>query len=305
MIRIENLTKRYDNTLAVDDLSFEVQPGEIVGFLGPNGAGKSTTMRILFGLLAPTSGKAWVDGFDVQTQSLLARTRMGYVPEVVPLYDEMTVDGYLDFMAQMRRLPDRRDRVLAVAGMCHLSERLHTHIGKLSHGYRQRVGLAQALIHRPPVLILDEPTTGLDPVQIVEIRNLIRQLAGRHTILLSTHILAEAEQVCDRALIVDRGRLVGQCDLQRTRRGERTLFLRLNNAGPELEQGLTELPGVASLDPVEGADGRYRVVCAAESEPEARIVRLIVQLGGDVLELSSSRTELEQIFMQTVGRGER
>ena len=175
MIEVERLTKRYGRTVAVEELSFVVRRGEIVGFLGPNGAGKSTTMRILAGLFGPTSGAAHVAGYNVVSDSILSRAQIGYVPEVVPLYLEMTVRDYLHFMGRLRRLPDVPSRTRLAAEMCGLTDRLDTQIGRLSHGYRQRVGLAQALIHDPEVLILDEPTTGLDPVQIVEIRKLIRE----------------------------------------------------------------------------------------------------------------------------------
>ena len=233
MIDVQHLTKRYGDFTAVDDISFQARPGEILGFLGPNGAGKTTTLRVLTGFMPPTAGTVIVAGHDVETDSLAARARVGYLPESVPLYPDMTVRGYLDFVADLRRVPDRRARVAALIGRVGLDARADSLIRNLSRGMRQRVGLAQALVHDPPVLILDEPTVGLDPHQVVEVRALIETLGRDRTVMLSTHILSEAEQMCDRVLIIQQGRIVaeGQPDTLRDQlqRGARIL-LRLADA---------------------------------------------------------------------------
>lgn len=304
MIEVSGLTKRYGNTLAVDNISFQAQEGEVVGFLGPNGAGKSTTMRILAGLLPPSAGTARVAGFDVGKESLAARSRIGYVPEVVSLYNEMTVRGYLSLMARLRRLSDVDRRVAAVAARCNLTDKLDVLIGKLSHGYRQRVGLAQALIHDPPVLILDEPTTGLDPLQIVEIRELIRGLGGKHTILLSTHVLAEVEQVATRVLIVNKGRLVGDHALHRGDSRSRALFLRLRAPAPEAPALLAGAAAVSYVEPVAGGEGSYRLVCEPGADAETEVARLVIDNGWGLVELSPAQTELETLFLESITRSE-
>ena len=210
MIEVEHITKRYGRVTAVDDVSFKVEKGEILGFLGPNGAGKTTTMRILTGYMPPTDGKATVAGFDVFTHPVEAKRRTGYLPETPPLYPDMTVREYLDFVARIKGVPpaERKSRVDNVMQRTHVADMASRHCGKLSKGYRQRVGLAQAIIHNPEVLILDEPTAGLDPKQIIETRDLIRGLAGNHTIVLSTHILPEVSQTCQRVVIINKGRVV-------------------------------------------------------------------------------------------------
>ncbi len=210
MIRVEGLTKDYGPRRAIHELTFDAQQGEILGFLGPNGAGKTTTMRILTGYMPPTSGKAQVAGFDVVDQSLEVRKRVGYMPETVPLYPDMTVIDYLKFMADLRRVKNAEDRAIELLEKLHMEDRAESYISNLSKGMRQRVGLAQALVHNPEVLILDEPTIGLDPAQIIEVRNLIRELGKERTILLSTHILSEAQQLCDRVLIINKGLIVAE-----------------------------------------------------------------------------------------------
>src|SRR5512145_1348221 len=198
MIQVNGLTKDYGARRAIDNLTFDAEQGEIVGFLGPNGAGKTTTMRILTGYMPPTSGRASVAGYDVVDQSLEVRKRVGYLPETVPLYPDMTVFDYLKFMADLRHLPDAEERVEDVLDLVHMMDRSEGYIGNLSKGMRQRIGVAQALLHQPEVLILDEPTIGLDPAQIIEVRSLIRDIGRERTVLLSTHILSEAQQLCDR-----------------------------------------------------------------------------------------------------------
>src|SRR5512133_3027895 len=210
MIRVFGLTKDYGSRRAISDLTFNAEKGEILGFLGPNGAGKTTTMRILTGFMPPSAGKAEVGGFDVVEQSLEVRRLVGYLPETVPLYPEMTVFEYLKDMADLRGLPKANDKVEAVLEKVHMQDRAFGYIDKLSKGMRQRIGLAQALIHEPQVLILDEPTIGLDPAQIIEVRNLIREIGRERTVLLSTHILSEAQQVCNRVLIINKGKIVAE-----------------------------------------------------------------------------------------------
>ncbi len=210
MIRVEGLTKDYGLRRAINGLTFDAAQGEIVGFLGPNGAGKTTTMRILTGFMPPTSGKAEVAGFDVVDKSLEVRRRVGYMPETVPLYPDMTVFDYLKFMADLRHVPSAEDKVLDILEMLHMEDRTNSYIGNLSKGMRQRVGLGQALVHNPEVLILDEPTIGLDPAQIIEVRNLIREVGKEHTVLLSTHILSEAQQICNRVMIINKGQIVAE-----------------------------------------------------------------------------------------------
>lgn len=210
MIEVEHLSKIYGSNQGIQDITFSVEPGEIMGFLGPNGAGKTTTMRILAGYLPATSGTARVAGYEVHNQSLAVRQRIGYLPETPPLYPEMTVEGFLYFVARLKGVPagDRAVRVKAAIERCNLEEKRGVLIRKLSKGFRQRVGIAQAIVHDPPAIILDEPTVGLDPRQIIEVRNLIKSLAGSHTIILSTHILPEVSMTCNRVTIVNRGKVV-------------------------------------------------------------------------------------------------
>ncbi len=210
MIRVENLTKDYGSRRAISNLNFEAEQGEVVGFLGPNGAGKTTTIRILTGYMPPTDGTATVAGYDVVNESLEVRRRVGYLPETVPLYTDMSTIDYLQFMADLRHIPNSKDRAHEALNMVGLESRAESYIGSLSKGMRQRVGLAQALIHQPEVLILDEPTIGLDPAQVVEVRNVIKDIGKQRTVLLSTHILSEAQQICDRVLIINKGKIVAE-----------------------------------------------------------------------------------------------
>ena len=231
MIKVEGLTKRYGDVTAVEDISFQVKKGEIVGFLGPNGAGKTTTMRIITGFLPSTDGTVTVSGFDIFEQPMEVKRRIGYLPEHPPVYGDMTVEGYLKFVAKIRGVPrsGRAEAMDRVISHCGLKEARNTIIGKLSKGYKQRVGLAQAMIHDPEVLILDEPTIGLDPKQIIEIRELIKSLAGEQTIILSTHILPEVTMICQRCLIIDRGRIVADDSMENLTAQEslESVFLKL------------------------------------------------------------------------------
>jgi len=290
---------------AVDDVSFRVDKGEILGFLGPNGAGKTTTMRILTGYMPPTDGKATVAGFDVFTHPIEAKRRTGYLPETPPLYPDMTVREYLDFAAKIKGVPpkERRDRVAAVMKRTHVADMADRHCSKLSKGYRQRVGLGQALIHNPEVLILDEPTAGLDPKQIIETRDLIRSLAGDHTIVLSTHILPEVAQTCQRVVIIAKGRVVAVDTpegLTARLQGAETLYVQIDAQGAEAEPMLTAIPGVtrvAMSDHREGVHG-FEVESARGTDIRRDIARAVVTSGWGLLELRPMRLSPEEIFLQ-------
>lgn len=299
MIRVEGLTKDYGARRAIDDLTFNAERGEILGFLGPNGAGKTTTMRILTAYMPPTAGKAEVAGYDVVEQSLEVRRRVGYMPETVPLYPEMTVFDYLKFMADLRKLPNAEDRVDAVLEMVHLEERSDGYIANLSKGMRQRVGLAQALLHQPEVLILDEPTIGLDPVQIIEVRNLIREIGRERTVLLSTHILSEAQQVCNRVLIINKGRIVVEDTperLQARLSGSQRVSVKVGGDADGCERVIQGIPGVARVVP--GGDGALEFETVPGQDARPAVARALVQAGYALLELRPIGLSLEDIFLQ-------
>ena len=305
MIEVQHLTKRYGRVTAVDDVSFRVERGEILGFLGPNGAGKTTTMRILTGYLPATEGRAVVAGFDVFAEPLQAKRRTGYLPETPPLYPDMTVREYLDFVARIKAVPpaERKQRVEAAMERTHVADMATRHCAKLSKGYRQRVGLAQALIHNPEVLILDEPTAGLDPKQIIETRELIRTLAGDHTIILSTHILPEVAQTCQRVVIINRGRVVAVDtpeNLTARLRGAETMYVHVD--GPEQDVAAA-LAAVAGVTRVVAADGRgpaggFEVESDRGTDVRRELARTIVNRGWGLLELRPMRMSLEEIFLQ-------
>jgi ABC-2 type transport system ATP-binding protein len=299
MIKVEGLTKDYGARRAVDNLTFHAEPGEIVGFLGPNGAGKTTTMRILSGFMPPSAGTAQVAGFDVVENSLEVRRRVGYLPETVPLYPDMSVFGYLKFMADLRHLSDAEDRVDEVLEMVNMSDRADGYIANLSKGMRQRVGLAQALIHRPEVLILDEPTIGLDPAQIIEVRNLIRNLGADRTVLLSTHILSEAQQLCNRILIINKGRIVVEDTpehLAAQIAGVQRLSLKVGDDSEGIEEALAAVPGVVQVTWNSGGSLELESTAGQDLRPE--IARAVVQNGYDLLEMRSLGLSLEDIFVQ-------
>jgi ABC-2 type transport system ATP-binding protein len=307
MIKVEHLTKYYGPRAAVQDLTFEVAQGEILGFLGPNGAGKTTTMRILTGYLPPSSGTALVSGYDVFRQSLEARRHVGYLPESVPLYTEMEVAPYLDFMAQIRGVPraNRRARVDYVMDATNLGDVRNRLIGKLSKGYRQRVGIAQALVGDPDVLILDEPTIGLDPKQIIEVRNLIRGLAGNHTVILSTHILPEVSATCQRVIIINHGEIAAvdtPDNLTRRLRGAETLQVEVRGPRDEIAQHLRRLPRVLDVAVVGDGDGHsaFTVACELGADLREQVAATVVQKGWGLLELRSVALSLEDIFLQIV-----
>jgi ABC-2 type transport system ATP-binding protein len=298
-IQAQNLTKWYGNLAALKDVSFDVQKGEILGFLGPNGAGKTTAMRILTGYMPPSSGTARVAGYDVFSDSIEVRKRIGYLPETVPLYTEMSVWDYLDFVARLRAVPDRDDAIERVMEMTSLAERADTLIGKLSKGFRQRVGIAQALVHNPEILILDEPTIGLDPKQIIEIRNLIKSLAGEHTVLLSTHILPEVSQTCSRILIINDGKIVAEDTPERLGarvRGAEHIHLQVAHSAPEIARELERIQGVLSAQA--RADGVYEIETTLGTDRRADIAALVVQRGWGLLELHPVSLSLEEVFLK-------
>jgi ABC-2 type transport system ATP-binding protein len=300
MIQVEGLTKYYGDHPAIVDLTFHAEAGEILGFLGPNGAGKTTTMRILTGYMPPTAGKASVAGFDVVDQSLEVRRRVGYLPETVPLYPEMSVVEYLEFMGALRRVAELEDRIDAVLQEVHLEERAESYIGNLSKGLRQRVGLAQSLLHEPDVLILDEPTIGLDPAQIIDVRKLIQEIGQSRTVLLSTHILSEAQQVCDRVLIINRGSIVVEDspgNLQAQLAGAERLVVIAAAETSELMRVLDGLPGIAGVSPAM-QEGEIEVSCAPGNDVRPLIARKVIEAGLDLLELRTVGVSLEDIFLQ-------
>jgi ABC-2 type transport system ATP-binding protein len=301
MIEAIQLTKLYDNTPALTDVSFEVQKGEILGFLGPNGAGKTTTMRILTGFIPPTSGTAKIAGFDVLQQSLEVRKRIGYMPENPPLYHDMTVNSFLRFIARLKRVPkskekQRRDYVIERCNLSDVSGRL---IGHLSRGYRQRVGLAQALIQDPEVLILDEPTIGLDPSQIIEIRQLIRGLAGEHTVILSSHILPEVEQTCGRVVIINKGKIIAVDTPERlsvSLRGMNVYQLNVRQSSDELKSKIEGLNGVKSVR--DEKNNTYMIEVDKDSDIREQLSELVVHSKAGLLELRSVAFTLEDVFVQ-------
>jgi ABC-2 type transport system ATP-binding protein len=306
LIEVESLTKIFGQKSAVDHVSFKVGKGEILGFLGPNGAGKTTTMRMLTGYLPASSGTARIDGFDVADQSMEVRKRLGYLPEVPPLYSEMTIESYLDFVARIKGVPaaNRAERINRALEMAHLTDRRRDLISHLSRGYRQRVGIAQALVHDPDVLILDEPTAGLDPKQIIEVRQLIKNLAGTHTIILSTHILPEVSMTCDRVLIINHGKIVAEDtpeNLTTQLRGGERLRLLVRADEEELRKAIGGIEGVREIAATPLRDGgRLSVLVDVSPEQDVRsqVAARIVQGGFDLYELRSERMSLEEIFLQ-------
>ena len=313
MIKVEGLTKRYARTVAVDDISFEVQKGQIVGFLGPNGAGKTTTMRVLTCFLPPTSGSAQVAGFDVLEKPLEVKKRIGYLPETPPLYPEMEVVEYLDFVGQLKGLsnPDLGRRINEVIERTSIGDVRKRLVAKLSKGYRQRVGLAQAIIHNPDVLILDEPTAGLDPKQIIDTRELIKNLSGDHTIILSTHILPEVEATCEQVIIINKGKLVATDSVHNlTNRllGSETVAVEVEGRDGAVEAShiqhrLEQVSGVSRVLFKETRDGRARfeVESLQGRSVRADIARAVVESGWNLNELHAAGLSLEEIFLELTG----
>ncbi|MDP6581397.1 MAG: ABC transporter ATP-binding protein [Vicinamibacterales bacterium] len=304
MVEVQHVTKRYGSLTAVDDISFRVERGEILGFLGPNGAGKTTTMRILTGYLPATEGLARVAGFDVFEQSVEAKRRTGYLPETPPLYPEMTVIEYLRFVARINGVPasDRQTQIGLAMERTNVADMADRYCGTLSKGYRQRVGLAQAILHNPEVLILDEPTAGLDPRQIIETRKLIAELAGDHTIILSTHILPEVSQTCQRVIIINRGRVVAvdtPGNLTARLQGSQTLYLQVDTQGADPISSLEGVAGVVSVTVAAQQDGvaGYHVESGSGDDVRREVSRTIVANGWGLLELRPQQMSLEDVFL--------
>ncbi|MGA2329748.1 MAG: ATP-binding cassette domain-containing protein [Bryobacteraceae bacterium] len=310
MIKVEGLTKRYGRVTAVDNISFSVEKGQIVGFLGPNGAGKTTTMRVLTCFLPPTAGSVSVAGFDVLEQPLEVKKRVGYLPESPPLYPEMRVSAYLTFVARLKGVPKREvaRRVNEACEKCAVANVKDRIIGQLSKGYRQRVGLAQAVIHNPDVLILDEPTTGLDPKQIIETRQLIRNLAGEHTVIMSTHILPAVEQTCQQVIVIDNGKVVANDSVQNLTQRERGVEAvsvevasregALDHAG--VQRRLEQVPGVSRVQLMESGDGLCRLEVEGLAGRLIRddVARAVLDAGWRLHELRPVSLSLEQMFLE-------
>jgi ABC-2 type transport system ATP-binding protein len=306
LIEVDHLTKSYGKNVAVNDISFNVDKGEILGFLGPNGAGKTTTMRILTGYLPATSGSARVAGFDVFEQSMEVRRRIGYLPETPPLYSDMEVQSYLEFVARIKGvshgdLSMRVGRALELANISHQKDEL---IKRLSRGYKQRVGIAQAIVHNPEVVILDEPTVGLDPKQIIEVRKLIKGLAGEHTIILSTHILPEASQTCDRVVIINRGRIAAVDtpeNLTTQLKGSERVLIEVRGAEGPLREAVEQVDGVTKVE-IEPLEATEHLKAIVESEPgtdlRSSLAAAVIAKGLDLFELKAVSLSLEDIFLQ-------
>lgn len=308
-IEVEHLSKTYGSTVAIKDVHFTVNAGEIIGFLGPNGAGKTTTMRILAGYLPATTGTAKIAGYDIHRHSMQVRRRIGYLPENPPLYPDMTVKGFLNFVAKIKGIKgsDRRRQVYNAMVRCQLVDHENIAIRKLSKGYRQRVGIAQAIVHEPSVIILDEPTVGLDPRQIIEVRDLIKSLAGEHTIILSTHILPEASMICDRVTIINRGKVI-------TTNTPNDLQAQLeSNFGYEIEVAgevelilplLRKVSGVLQVTQAENSLPNYpdryliNIACQSNTEPGKDLAAIIINQGLSLYELRRTRPSLEDIFLE-------
>jgi ABC-2 type transport system ATP-binding protein len=304
VIEVQHLTKRYGPVTAVDDISFRVERGEILGFLGPNGAVKTTTMRILTGYMPATEGKAIVAGFDVFDQPVEAKRRTGYLPETPPLYPDMSVLEYLQFVAKVKGVAgsERRERIQTVMRRTRIDDMANRLCAKLSKGYKQRVGLAQALIHNPDVLILDEPTAGLDPKQIIETRQLIKELACDQTIVLSTHILPEVSQTCQRVVIINKGRVVAVDtpeNLTARLRGSETMYVQVDAMGADAASALQRVPGVTRVVATAGHDGfaGYEVESQQGHDIRRDLARTVVSSGWGLLELRPLRLSLEDVFL--------
>lgn len=308
MIEVEHLSKIYGSTSAIQDVTFEVKPGEILGFLGPNGAGKTTTMRILAGYLPATSGTARIAGYDVHEDSMSVRRRIGYLPETPPLYPDMTVEGFLHFVARIKGISagDRTPKVKFAIERCNLSEKRKVLIRKLSKGFRQRVGIAQAIVHDPPAIILDEPTNGLDPRQIIDVRNLIKSLAGEHTIILSTHILPEVSMTCSRVAIINRGRIVATNspeNLMAQLAGGSGYELEVDGDAIKLQKLLQVLPGICTVEIFPSEDlpanrSLIRIISTPNAEPGRDIAAVTVGAGLGLHEMRRTRATLEDVFLE-------
>jgi ABC-2 type transport system ATP-binding protein len=306
LIKVRNLTKYYGERLAVDNISFDIGKGEIVGLLGPNAAGKSTTMRILTGFMMPTKGDTWIADCNMVTNSLEGRKHIGYMPESVPLYTDMTVRDYLDFFARLRGMErvHTRKRINDVVTLCHLEEYIDTIIGKLSRGFRQRVGLAQAIVHEPEVLILDEPTVGIDPIQISQTRTLIKELGKLHTILLSTHILPEVNLTCSRVIIIHNGKIIAEDRIENLSaivKGAKRLRLEVKGPQDQIIKRLQRIDGVRRVS----KEGNYLIVeCPINIDPRGQITETIVKSGWTLLSIEAMDMSLEDIFLHLTTKEE-
>ena len=305
MIQVQNLTKRYGNLVAIDNVSFRVGQGEILGFLGPNGAGKTTTMRIISGYMPPTDGTVRVGDFDVLEDPIKAKRQIGYLPENPPLYNDMTVQGYLDFVADIKNVSGKNkkakiDLAMERCGITDVRKRL---IGNLSKGYRQRVGIAQAIVHDPAVLVLDEPTIGLDPKQIIEIRYLIKSLAGDRTVILSTHLLPEVTMTCTRVVIINEGKIVLEESLEtlsQRANGAQMLFLKLNynDKSNDVNEKILSLPTVSEVK--ESAYGEFIIQTKGGADIREELVKMVVKNGWGLLELRPLMHALEEVFLRVI-----
>ncbi len=305
MIEVKNLTKHYGNHIAVDGISFKAKEGEILGILGPNGAGKTTTMRILTGFMPPTSGFVTIAGFDVLQDSMEVRRRVGYMPEQVPIYPDMTVLGYVTFWAKMRGVRKAKQRSLEVLERVQLADRRNSLVRSLSKGLKQRLGLAQALVHDPDVVILDEPTIGIDPQQVIEVRQLVQELGKDHTVLFSTHILSEAEQVCDRVIIINQGRVVAQGKPDALRRQLQVgdhIFVEVSGKDPnKILKTLQAIPGIQQVEPLNQG---YTLMAKRGSDIRPHVAEHITGAGLTLMELRPVAMTLEDIFLDIVGRAQ-
>ena len=307
MIEVRNLTKRYGSTVAVNNVSFDAEAGEVLGFLGPNGAGKTTTMRVLTCFLPADDGTASIDGYDIFENSIEVRQRIGYLPESAPLYGDMGVIDYLKFIAEIRNIPksERNDRIKSVVEICGLGPMIQKDVSELSKGYRQRLGLAQSLVHDPPILILDEPTSGLDPSQIIEIRNLIKEIGKEKTIIFSTHILSEVSATCSRVLIISDGRIVANGtpdELAEQAKGEGIVDISIRAPQAEIESKLGDLDFVTSFKQVGTDDGVFRYKISSQQDNIAEeLFRFVVENRWSLTELRQETVSLEDVFLKLTG----
>lgn len=308
MIEVEHLTKKYNHTLAVDDISFTIEKGEIVGFLGPNGAGKTTTLRVLTGYFPPTSGTCKIAGFNIEESPVEAKTQIGYLPENNPLYNEMKVVEFLEFVGTLRKLEAPKNRIKEVASTCGIKNVMVKNIGELSKGYRQRVGLAQAILHNPDILIMDEPTEGLDPNQIVEVRELIRELGKEKTVVISTHRLAEVEAICKRVLIINKGKLVanaGKEELYQASKGKTVIELQLKGPKAGVLEQLKAIPNIENIKLTkqvhlgeEGDLNSYEIETKGASDPREQLFNTCANNKWAIMELHLRLSSLEDVFRE-------
>ena len=306
MIEVKNVSKMYGAFPAISDISFRVESGEILGFLGPNGAGKSTTMKIITGFMPPTAGEVSIAGYDVVTESLEARKHIGYLPETVPLYSDMNLKDYLQYMGKLRGMSADRiaQRIPEVIDICNLGDYYNTIIAKLSKGFKQRVGIAQAILHEPDVLVLDEPTIGIDPIQVVETRQLIKNLGGEHTLIISTHILPEVSQICERVIIIHEGQVIAEDtpeNLALRLVGSERVDLDVKGPQQDVLVALRDVEGVREAVRIDGAPGsvpRYRVQSELGVEVRADLASMVINSGWDLLRLDGVIMSLEEIFLR-------